>query len=382
MAQIHGPCDPQFEALKALFQKNLDTKAEIGASITVNLGGKNVVDIYGGYTDEACTRPWEADTIVGVWSCTKGVTSVALLMLIDRGLVDPYEKVAKYWPEFAANGKEDIEIRHLLSHTSGLSGWEDGITVEEMCNQDLAARKLAAQAPLWKPGSASGYHVYTYGVLITEVIRRVTGKSLKQFVAEEIAGPLGADFQIGLKEEDVKRTSNVISQKDEPPVVKLPEEGSVAFKTMMSPGLDTGMLRREDIRKADLGSTNGFTNAMGMNRIFSVLALGGEVDGVRLLSPKTIELVFEGMSDGNDLATGMPVSWGIGYALGGRGSWNFMPTGRVGVWAGWGGSLFVFDAERGMTFTYAMNQMAHRIMGEGREGEYLRAVYKALGVEV
>ncbi|KAL7823132.1 beta-lactamase/transpeptidase-like protein [Trichoderma gracile] len=382
MAQIHGHCDPQFEALKVLFQKNLDSKAEVGASITVNLGGKNVVDMYGGFTDEACTQPWQADTIVGVWSSTKGVTSLALLMLIDRGLVDAYEKVAKYWPEFAANGKQDIEIRHLLSHTSGLSAWDERITVEEMCNQDVAARKLAAQAPLWKPGSASAYHVFTYGVLITEVIRRVTGKSLKQFVAEEIAGPLGADFQIGLKDEDVKRTSDVIAQKDEPPARGLPEEGSVAFKSMMYPGLEADMLQREEFRKADLGSLNGFTNARGMNRIFSVLALGGEVDGVRLLSPKTIELVFQEMADGIDLATGMPVSWGIGYALGGRGFVNFMPTGRIGVWGGWGGSLFVFDADRGLTFTYAMNQMSHRTMAEGREGEYVRAVYKALGVEV
>ncbi|KAL7948798.1 beta-lactamase/transpeptidase-like protein [Trichoderma barbatum] len=382
MAQIHGQFDPEFEELRKLFQKNLDSKAEIGASITLNIDGKNVVDIWGGYADEECTRPWESDTIVGVWSTTKGVASLALLMLIDRGLVDAYGKVAQYWPEFAANGKQDVEIRHILSHASGLSAWEETVTMDEVCNQDIAAAKLAAQAPLWEPGTASAYHVVTFGVLIAEVVRRVTGKSLKQFVAEEIAAPLKADFQIGLLDKDVPRTSNVIPHKGTPPPPPTPVVESVGLKTFTNPAIEVKMLRSETIRKADLGAFNGFTNARAINRIFSVLALGGEVNGVRLLSQKTIDLVFQEQSSGKDLATGLSITWGIGYALGGRGLVGFMPTGRIGVWGGWGGSLFVFDADRKLTFTYAMNQMAYQTMVDGREGDYLRAVYKALGVTV
>ncbi|KAL7914023.1 beta-lactamase/transpeptidase-like protein [Trichoderma velutinum] len=382
MAQIQGQLDPKFEELRNLFQKNLDSKAEIGASITLNIDGKDVVDIWGGFADEECTQPWESDTIVGVWSSTKGPASLALLMLIDRGLVDINAKVAQYWPEFAANGKQDIEIRHIMSHTSGLSAWEEKVTIDDVCDQDGAAAKLAAQAPLWEPGTASAYHVVTFGVLIAEVLRRVTGKSLKQFVAEEIAGPLKADFQIGLLDKDIPRVSNVIAHKDTPPPRAAPEAGSVALKTFTNPGLAVNMLKSEAIRKADLGSFNGFTNARAMNRIFSILALGGEVNGVRLLSQKTIELIFEEQSNGTDLVVGQLLRWGIGYALGGQGFVKFMPTGRIGVWGGWGGSLFVFDADRRLTFTYAMNQMSHRIMVDGREGDYLRAVYKALGVAI
>ncbi|KAM0261378.1 hypothetical protein ACHAQJ_002229 [Trichoderma viride] len=356
MAQVHGFYYPEFEELQKLFQENLDSKADIGASITY-------------------------DTIVGVWSCTKGVTSLALLMLIDRGLVDPNAKVAQYWPEFAANGKQDIEIRHLLSHTSGLSAWSEETTIDDLLDHDAVAAKLAAQAPLWEPGTASGYHVVTFGVLITEVLRRVTGKTLKQFVAEEIAAPLNADFQIGLLDKDIPRTSNVIAHKDAPPAQAAPEEGSIPYKTLMNPALTPNTLDTEKIRKSDLGSINGFTYARAMNRIFSVLALGGQVDGVQLLSQKTLDLVFQEQSDGVDLAMGLPVSFGIGYALGGRGTMaNFTPTGRVGLWGGWGGSLFAFDADRKLTFTYAMNQMSHKSMADGRQGVYLRAVYNALGV--
>ncbi|KAL7801080.1 beta-lactamase/transpeptidase-like protein [Trichoderma afarasin] len=382
MAQIHGHLDPKFEELRTLFQKNLDSKADVGASISLNIDGKDMVDIWGGFADEERTQPWESDTIVGVWSSTKGLASLALLMLIDRGLVDADAKVAKYWPEFAANGKQDIEIRHILSHTSGLSAWEEQVTMDDVCDQDGAAAKLAAQAPLWEPGTASAYHIVTFGVLIAEVVKRVTGKPLKQFVAEEIAGPLKADFQIGLLDKDIPRVSNNIPHKGTPPPRPVPEEGSVAFKTFTNPALDANMLKSETIRKADLSSFNGFTNARAMNRIFSVLALGGEVNGVRLLSQKTIELIFREQSNGPDLAAGMDMRWGIGYALGGSGLVNFMPSGRVGVWGGWGGSLFVFDADRKLTFTYAMNQMSHQIMADGREGDYLRAVYKALGVDV
>ncbi|KAL7953064.1 beta-lactamase/transpeptidase-like protein [Trichoderma compactum] len=365
MAQIQGHLDPKFEELRNLFQKNLDSKAEVGASISLNIDGKDVVDIWGGFADEECTQPWESDAIVGVWSSTKGLASLALLMLIDRGLVDADAKVAKYWPEFAADGKKDIEIRHIMSHTSGLSAWEEKVTWDDVCDQDHAAAKLAAQAPLWEPGTASAYHIITFG-------------PFKQFVAEEIAAPLKADFQIGLLDKDIPRVSNIIPHKDTPPPREAPEAGSVAFKTFTNPALDANMLRSETIRKADLSSFNGFTNARAMNRIFSVLALGGEVNGVRLLSQKTIELIFREQSNGTCLATGQVLRWGIG----GSGLVNFMPTGRIGVWGGWGGSLFVFDADRKLTFTYAMNQMSNRIMADGREGDYLTAVYKALGVAI
>ena len=166
--------------------------------------------MWGGFADEARTTPWTADTIVNVWSTTKTVTNLAALMLVDRGLLDPYAPVARYWPEFAANGKEQVEVRHLLSHTSGVSGWEQPVSVEDMYDWETSTARLAAQAPWWTPGTASGYHALNQGHLVGEVIRRVSGKPLRQFVAEEIAGPLRADFQIGAAQRDWGRVAEII----------------------------------------------------------------------------------------------------------------------------------------------------------------------------
>lgn len=195
VTDVSGHCDARFGALRAALADNIASGEEVGACIAIDIGGESVVDIWGGYSDAARTRPWVEDTIVNVWSSTKTVTSLAALMIIDRGLVEPTAPVAAYWPEFAANGKQDIEIRHILSHTSGVSGWDLPFTTEDMYDWDKATAALAAQAPWWEPGTASGYHAHNQGHLIGEVIRRVTGQSLKEFVRDEIAGPLGADFK-------------------------------------------------------------------------------------------------------------------------------------------------------------------------------------------
>jgi CubicO group peptidase (beta-lactamase class C family) len=212
MSQVQGHCGATFGEVQKLLENYLESGEELGASIAVNINGQNVVDIWGGFSDPDRTHPWEEDTIVNVYSTTKTITSLAVLMLVDRGLLDINAKVTKYWPEFAKNGKQDIEVRHFLSHSAGVSGWEAPITLEDTYDVEQSTARLAKQAPWWTPGTAPGYHSMTFGHLNGELIRRTTGKSLKLFVAEEIAGPLGADFQIGALERDWPRVATIILQ--------------------------------------------------------------------------------------------------------------------------------------------------------------------------
>src|ERR1700685_4378990 len=206
MADIQGVCADQFGAVRAALERNLDSGEELGASLVLDIDGDIVIDMWGGFTDQARTIPRTEHTITTVWSSTKTVTSLAALMLADRGELDVDAPVAAYWPEFAANGKQDVLVRHLLSHTSGVSGLDQPAVTEDMYDWEKSTARFAAQAPWWAPGTASGYHALNFGHLIGEVLRRITGTSLKQFVADEIAGPLGADFQIGAIEADWSRT--------------------------------------------------------------------------------------------------------------------------------------------------------------------------------
>lgn len=381
--QIHGNLDPKFTPVTESFQKYLSTGEELGASITVNIDGENVVDIWGGYSTEDKTKPWAQDTIVTVFSTSKTVCALAMLMLVDRGLVDINEKVAKYWPEFAAAGKENIEIRHLLSHTSGVSGWEEKMTFEDMYNFEESVAKLAAQEPWWTPGSASGYHSWIYGFLIGQVVRKVTGKTLKEFVAEEIAGPLGADFEIGSSEQNWSRVSPLVFPEGlpsaPPPGV---DTSSIPIKTFFNPALDSAAVNSDKWRQAEIGAVNGHSNASAIATMLSAVSLGGEAKGVRLLSPKTIDLIFQAQSNGIDLVHGMNVSYGVGFALARKDTdLNWMPEGRVCTWGGFGGSIVIMDLDRRMTISYAMNKLDNVGLGSERTKAYVAAIYKSLGVE-
>ncbi len=218
--EIHGFCDEKFSAVKEAFAKNFETDGDIGASFAATLNGKFVVDIWGGHADKAKSRPWEKDTIVNVFSTTKVMTIICALMLVDRGQLDLDAPVAKYWPEFAQNGKEKILVRQIFSHTSGLAGWEEKIEMKDFYNWDKAVSLLAAQKPWWEPGTKSGYHGITHGYLLGELVRRITGKSLGTFFKEEVSGPLNADFHIGFGPEHDSRVADLISydlpQKGEP----------------------------------------------------------------------------------------------------------------------------------------------------------------------
>ena len=378
MADIHGRCDGRFEAVRGALARNLDSGAELGASLVVDMDGETVIDMWGGFCDQARAIPWSEQTITNVWSSTKTVTSLAALMLADRGELDVDAPVAAYWPEFAANGKQDVLVRHLMSYSSGVSGLDQPAVTEDLYDWQKATSRMAAQAPWWEPGTASGYHALNYGHLVGELVRRISGKTLKRFVAEEIAGPLGADFQIGAAESDWARISDVVPPPPLPFDLEALGLDSPAVKTLTGPPVEAGVANTPGWRLADIGAANGHGNARSVARIMSVVSRGGEIDGVRLLSPGTIDLIFREQLNGTDLVLGVPLRLGIGYGLPRLDLLPWIPDEKICFWGGWGGSMIIMDTGRRMTISYMMNKMAPGIIGSERSATYGQAIYDAV----
>jgi CubicO group peptidase (beta-lactamase class C family) len=378
MADVFGTWDARFELVRDTLAQQLELD-ELGASIVIDIDGIVVVDIWGGWRDLEHRQPWEQHTITNVWSTTKTITNLAALMLVDRGLLDLHTPVAKYWPEFAANGKDGIEVRQILSHTSGVSGWEAPFAVTDMYDWERSTQRLAAQRPWWEPGTASGYHAANQGHLVGELVRRVAGMPLKQFVTEEIAGPVDADFQIGAMEADRHRIAPVVPPPPLPIDIDALDPESPMFKTFTGPALSAEAANTPAWRDADMGAINGHGNARSVARIVKALALDGTVDGTRLLSPDTIELIFDEQSHGVDLVLGVPLRFGIGYALPETETVPYAPQGRCCYWGGWGGSLIIADLDRRATISYMMNRMGPGIIGSDRSAAYVAAVEACLG---
>lgn len=271
MAEVHGTCEERFEPVRGVLSSNIDEGLDVGASVAVYLEGELVADFWGGHTDEARTTPWEKDTIINVWSTTKTMTALSALVLADRGELDFNSPVTRYWPEFGAAGKDRVEVRHLMSHTSGLAGWTEPIAVEDLYDWDKVTSLLAAQEPWWEPGTASGYHAVTQGNLVGEVIRRVAGQSVGTFFATEIAGPLGADFHIGTPPECDDRVASVI------PPVGLEEQlaaaaadpNSLALRTLMNPPMAAEVSATVPWRRAEIPAANGHGNARSVGAVQS-----------------------------------------------------------------------------------------------------------------
>jgi CubicO group peptidase (beta-lactamase class C family) len=299
-------------------------------------------------------------------------------MLADRGSLDLDAPVATYWPEFAQNGKAGITVKQVMSHTAGVSGWDMPFTLEQLYDYDGAVAHLAAQAPWWPPGSASGYSLLNFGHIVGELVRRVSGKTLRAFVADEIAGPLGADFTIGAPRSSYARISNVVppppAQQD---LSQLPP-GHPALRTFGPVPMDATVTFTDAWRDAEIGAANGFGNARSVARIQSAVTNGGEVDGVRLLSQRTIDRIFEVQSDGMDLVLFQPLRFGIGYGLPSEQE-SQLPDRRIAYWGGWGGSIVLNDVDRGFTFAYVMNRMDGAELGSARSAAYQAAFFAAIG---
>ena len=366
---IRTTCDPGFGAVGDAFTENFD-HGDLGASCAVTVEGELKVDLWGGFRDPARTRPWEQDTIVNVWSSTKTVAALCVLMLHDRGELSVDEPMAAYWPEFAAAGKESVLVRHVLGHTAGLAAFDDVPDDLTVFDWTECCRRLAGQAPRWEPGDGSGYHAETQGWLLGELIRRVDGRTLGTFLREEVTAPLAVDLHVGLADEHHHRVADMSSLAAEPnnPRARDLQAPSQAASRRSASLVNTGAWRR-----AELPASNGHGNARSLALALAPLANGGASGGTRLLGPDTIDRVFEVQADGVDRILGRHMRFGMGYGL----VCDATPMGvndRTCWWAGWGGSMCVVDVENRTTVSYTMNRM----LGED-DLRAIRVVFAAHG---
>lgn len=378
MSRVSGHCAPRFEAVRELFETSFEGEEEIGAAIAFCLDGEMVVDLWGGHLDPERTRAWEPDTLVNTYSTTKGLTALCAHQLVERGLLDLDAPVAAYWPEFAAKGKHRIPVRWLLSHQAGLPAVREPLPAEAIYDWEAMTRALAEQEPWWEPGTRHGYHALTFGFLVGEVIRRVSGRSVGAFLREHVTGPLEADFHIGLGPEEEARTSDLHGGMAPP----RPEEGGPEvpgplgqfLRDMTDPSTMTGAAfvnppgRAERVnthawRAAEIPAANGHGTARALARVYGALARGGELGGVRLLEPASVARAREEQAFGADAVLGrLPMRFGLGFML----RQDFMPLspspnafGHPGA----GGSLGMADPDARVGFGYVTNKMKMGLVG-------------------
>lgn len=384
---IEGACDSRFERVREAFARNFAESGELGASVAVAHHGELVVDLWAGHYDREQTRPWERDTLVLVYSSTKGAVALAAHMLADRGLIDFEAPVADVWPEFAQAGKETLPLRYLLTHQAGLPAIDEELPLGAELEWDIMAGALSRQAPLWEPGEKTGYHAATFGWLVGEVIRRVDGRSVGTFIREEIAGPLGVEFLLGFGPEEDHRVSDL--HLAQVPVKELP---SLAAAALLEPtslaarafniaprGPNKGRNSRAN-RASEQPGSNGHSNARALATIYGALGDGGAWQGHRLLSEEGVRLAGTEQTQGRDLILQTPVRRTLGF---------MMPVAAVPDprgenafgHAGMGGSMGFCDPDAGLGFGYAMNQMWTNTLAQDdpRAQGLMRAVYESLG---
>ena len=375
--EIHGTCKPEFAAVRDTFEANFADGLELGASAAVTVDGEFVVDIWGGDADSAGT-PWQRDTIVNVYSTTKTMAAVCMLMLADRGELDLDAPVAQYWPEFAQNGKDGVLVRHVMAHTAGVPGFDPPITIEQLYDLEAVAANLAAQAPWWEPGTASGYHAITQGNLEGEILYRITGRRMADWFRTEVAEPLGADFWMSLPASEDHRVGEL-----QPPVMtgKLEISGvavaadSIAVRVMLSVPQTGREPRTREWRAAEIPAAGGFGNARSVARVHSALACGGAVDDVRLLSETGTRRALEEQTDSIDQVLMLRMRHGLGFGL----QLGDVETGPGQMfWGGWGGSLAVIDLDARMSVAYVMNRMDADLTGDPRGNRIVEATRACL----
>ncbi len=385
---IGGHVKDGFESVRDVFVENFNSRGEVGASCAVMVGDELVVDLWGGDTapdagrDATGSAPYTPRTLQMVASATKGAMAICVLRLVDQGKVDLDAPVAShYWPEFGANGKSKITVRQALAHRAGVPCLDEPLTLEDVVAWYPAAAKVAAQAPVWEPGTAHGYHALTHGWLVGELIRRVTGQMPGDFLAKEVCEPLGLDLYVGLPATEVDRVA--------PLALPVPVEGATpdGFSTrMLTPGTLAfrsffvqdglfGWMNLPELWQAQLPSANGMGTARSLAKMYA--ACLGPVDGVLLVDPDTLADAVVPRSEGLDLVTGYETRYGSGFQL----SFPFRPMSGPGAFGhyGLGGSVGFADRERGFSFGYAVNQMGAATPADPRSTALVEAVVAGLG---
>jgi CubicO group peptidase (beta-lactamase class C family) len=370
--------DGRFVRVRHAFAENFASRAERGAAVAVSIDGRPVVDLWGGWQDAGQSRRWAKDTIVNVFSVSKALCAIAAMRLVERGALKLDAPVSSVWPEFSANGKQNVTIRMLLSHRAGLPALREPLEDGAMLDWRRMTEALGAERPWWEPGSAHGYHVNTYGFLVGEIVRRASGRSIGQFLREEVTGPLGADLHIGLPSNEHARVAEFAwPGNPSRPEVKT-ERDLMRWNTYWNPpGFSGGgWVNTKAWREAELPSTNGHGNARAIARVYSALAAGGAIDGIRILSKESLAEATREHSAGDDLIAQRPSRFGLGFQLTQAERPLGPNKGGFGHF-GAGGSLGFCDPEAGVAFGYVTNTMGPRWQNP-RNRALIEAVYASL----
>lgn len=374
--EIHGQYDKKFESLVDSFEKQFELGLDIGSSLAVTCEGEMVVDVWAGSRNKAESLPWEEDTIVNVFSSTKNATSLSAYVLADRGQLDFSAPVAKYWPEFAQNGKENILVSHIMSHSSGLPGWDSPVSGQDLYDPDKVAALLEEQEPWWEPGTALGYHAISIGNLMGEIIKRISGKTVGNFFREEIAEPLDIDFHIGLDDKHHSRVAEIHQGIESNPedMFEL-EEGSVMQKVMTNGIITAPDALTAEWRRAEIPAAGGHGNGRSIAESMALMANSGTYKGKRIFSDQLMKFALEEQIRGNDLVLVEPLRWGIGFGLPiDNASWmGYLEEGAC-FWAGWGGSMSIADTNKRVSFGYAPCLMEEGAIGSARSQNLVKAL--------
>ncbi len=374
--EIHGECDPQFSKVKETFEKLYQEDREIGSCFAVYKDGNPLVNLWGGFQDKDKTKPWQKDNLVTVYSTTKGVAAFCIALAMEKGLLKYEERVSTYWPEFSNNGKEDITIGMLMSHQAGICSPETR-NVEDYYNQSLMAEKLAGMTPIWEPGTASGYHSMTFGWLTSELILRVTGKSLGTFFREEVGDQHEIDFFIGLPESEDHRVAELVpfdivrSENSEQQQVELTD----AQKSQRNSAGTLDIQNTKAWRQAEIPSANGQGNAGGLAKLYSLIV--PEDNSLKLLKDETVNQMTNMQIEGRDLVLAVQVRWGVGFILN-KHKIIYGPIERAFGHSGYGGSCAFGDPENKIGVSYVMNKMLDNFNADGRSIELINATYDCL----
>jgi CubicO group peptidase (beta-lactamase class C family) len=376
---VRGAFDPRFEAVVDAFSRNFTEHGEVGGACAVYKHGRCVVDLWGGIADPANGRPWLRETTALAFSVAKGLTATCIHRLIEQGALDIDRPVADYWPEFGCNGKESITTRMVLTHRAGLAAVDGELTLEQVLASDPVVAAIAAQGPNWPPGTAHGYHARSFGWILGEIVRRLSGRSLGRYFADEIAAPLGLRLWIGLPEEEIRNCARLIPPAGgSPAVAALLGADSLTGRVMSGPsklfGYD-GMWNRPEVLRAEMPSSNGVGDARSLARFYA--ALIGEVDRVRLLSTAQLAKACEVQVRGPDKVILRESCFGLGYAL-----QPFLAPGageRAFGHGGAGGAVAFADPDAWLGFGYVMNKMQFSTVPDPRTHGLVRATYASLG---
>ncbi len=371
-APVSGQVAPGFEPVRDVFAANFAADAEQGAGFAVLRDGEVIVDLAGGWADRAGAAPWDTRTLVPVYSTTKGVAALILAMCVDdlpQGFETP---VADVWPEFAAEGKGAITIGEMASHQAGLPGFAEAIDPALWLDPPACAAALAALPPMWPPGSAHGYHPLSWGYLVGEIVRRLSGRSLGALLRDRVCGPLGIDFHIGLAGSEHARCAEVLRPKAMPDLGEITPERRAAFLTRWAAPDRGGAIWRE----IEIPSANGHGTALSVATLYHVYACRGMAGGIALMRRQTFEDLIRPRVDGPDRVLPLPTRFGAGIMLNSHGF--FGPDADILGHCGWGGSMATADPRRGLSCAYVMNRQSNILVGDPRAVRLVEAVYACL----